>query len=86
MDQRAGKVCRGGIVMFFGKLNSISIKRRINNMHPIVFLPVFIAIIIVFSNCSASKGSIVILENPDGTGFTMDFKQVEFKKQMRIIP
>jgi hypothetical protein len=70
--------------MFFGKLNSISIKRRINNMHPIVFLPVFIAIIIVFSNCSASKGSIVILENPDGTGFTMDFKQWSSKNKCEL--
>lgn len=44
-------------------------------MHPIVFLPLFIAIIISISACSATKGSIVILENPDGTGFTMDFKK-----------
>jgi len=44
-------------------------------MHPIIFLPLFIAIIIGLSNCSAQKGSIVVLENPDGTGFTMDFKK-----------
>lgn len=61
--------------MFFGKLNSITIKRRINNMHPIVFLPLFIAVIIAVSSCSAQKGSIIVLENPDGTGFTMDLKE-----------
>jgi len=70
--------------MFFGKLNSITIKRRINNMHPIVFLPLFIAIIIVISNCSASKGSIVILENLDGTGFTMDLKQWSSKNKCEL--
>lgn len=43
-------------------------------MHPIVFLPVFITILIVLSGCSANNGRIVILENPNGTGFTMDFK------------
>ena len=43
-------------------------------MHPIVFL-LFITIIIVISNLSAQKGSIVILENPNGTGYTMDFKE-----------
>ena len=44
-------------------------------MHPIIFLPLLIAIIIAISACSAPKGSIVILENPNGTGFTMDFKK-----------
>jgi hypothetical protein len=59
--------------MFFGKQKARI--RRIGNMHPIVFLPLFIAIIISISNCSATKGSIMILENPNGTGFTMDFKE-----------
>jgi len=44
------------------------------SVHPIVFLPLFIAVIITISACTAPKGSIVILEDPDGTGFTMDFK------------
>lgn len=44
-------------------------------MHPIVFLPLFIAILIAINACSAPKGSIVILEDPDQTGFTMDFKE-----------
>ena len=59
--------------MFIGKQNSRIGKRK--NMHPIVFLPLFITIIIVISNLSAQKGSIVILENPNGTGYTMDFKE-----------
>ena len=44
-------------------------------MHPIVFLPLFIAVITAIPGCSATKGSIVILENPNGMGFTMDFKE-----------
>ncbi len=44
-------------------------------MHPIVFLPLFIAVMIAISACSAPKGSIVILDDPDGTGFTMDFNK-----------
>jgi len=70
--------------MFFGKQNSrIRIRRR-KNMHPIVFLPLFIAIIIVISGCSAQKGSIVILENPDGTGFTMDFNEWSSKNKCEL--
>jgi hypothetical protein len=34
-----------------------------------------IAIILTFSACTTTKGSIVILENANGTGFTMEFKQ-----------
>lgn len=59
--------------MLFGKQNARI--RRNKNMHPIVFLPLFIAILIAIQACSATKGSIVILENPNGTGFTMDFKE-----------
>ena len=44
-------------------------------MHPLIFLPLVIAIIISIPACSATKGSIVILEKPNGTGFTMDFKE-----------
>lgn len=40
-----------------------------------IFLPLLIAIAIVFSACSTSKGSIVIRENPNGTQVTMDFKE-----------
>lgn len=36
-------------------------------------LLLLLAIIMAIPACSAPGGSIVILENPDGTGFTMDF-------------
>ncbi len=68
--------------MFFGKQNArIS---RIQRMHPIIFLPLVFAIIIVLTACSASKGSIVILENPNGTGFTMDFKEWSSKNKCEL--
>ena len=44
-------------------------------MHPIIFLPLFISIIIVISSCTSAKNSIVILEDGYGTGFTMDMKE-----------
>jgi hypothetical protein len=45
---------------------------------------VFIAIIIVISNCSAQKGSIVILENPKETGFTMNLKEWSSKNKCEL--
>lgn len=53
-------------------------------MHPIIFLPVFIAIIIVVSNCTAQKGSIAVHEALDGTGFTMDFKEWSSKNKCEL--
>lgn len=53
-------------------------------MHPIVFLPVFIALLIVISSCTSQKGSIVILENPDGTGFTMSFREWSLKNKCEL--
>ena len=53
-------------------------------MYPIIFLPLVIAIIIAISACSAPKGSIVILENPNGTGFTMDFKEWSSKSKCEL--
>ena len=44
-------------------------------MRPLIFLPLVIAIIVSISACSAPKNSILILENPNGTGFIMDFKE-----------
>ena len=40
-----------------------------------IILLLAISIIFAVSACTASKGSIVILENPGGKGFTMDFKE-----------
>lgn len=57
--------------MLFGKQNSKV--KGIMDMNIIVFLPLFIAILIAISACTDQKGSIVILEKPNGTGFTMDF-------------
>lgn len=52
--------------MLPGKQNSI-IRR--------IILPLVFAMIIAITACSTPKGSIVILENTNGTGFTMDFKE-----------
>jgi len=48
--------------------------RGMRNMRRVVFLLV-IVMFITIPGCTASKGSIVILENPDGKGFTMDFRE-----------
>lgn len=53
-------------------------------MQPIIFLPLVIAIIIGISACTPSKGSIVILENPNGTGFKMDFKEWSSKNKCEL--
>jgi len=68
--------------MFFGKQNARI--KRIQNIHPIIFLSLVFGIIITLSACSASKGSIVILENPNGTGFTMDFKEWSSKNKCEL--
>jgi len=68
--------------MFFEKQNTRI--RRIKNMHPIIFLPVFISALIVISSCTAPKGSIVILENGRGTGFTMDLKEYNSKSKCEL--
>jgi len=53
-------------------------------MHPIIFLPLFISIIITFSACNAAKGSIVILEDGHGTGFTMDMKEFNSENKCEL--
>lgn len=58
--------------MFCGTINSKI--RRNRNIKQIIFLLLMVAIITTASACSAPKGSILIVENVDGTGFTMDFK------------
>jgi len=68
--------------MFFGKQNTRI--RKFKNVQRIIFLPLVIAIIIAVSACSASKGSIVILESPNGTGFTMDFKEWSSKNKCEL--
>ena len=53
-------------------------------MRPLIFLPLVIAIIVTISACSAPKNSIVILENPNGTGFIMDFKEWSSKNKCEL--
>lgn len=54
-------------------LHKISTKHR--QVRPIFLLPVFVATLITITGCSALKGGIVISEEPDGTAFTIDFKE-----------
>ncbi len=49
--------------------------RCLQKMNPIIFLPLVIAIVIAITSCTATKGSIVILENKNGKEFTMDLKE-----------
>lgn len=44
------------------------------NRRSVIFLLLVLAILIAISACSVPKGSIVIVESPNGTGFTADFK------------
>jgi len=44
-------------------------------MSRIIIVPLVIAIVSTISACTATKGSIVILENVNGAAFTMDFKE-----------
>lgn len=53
-------------------------------MNPVILLPFIIAIIITYSALFASKGSIVILENPDGTGFTIDLNKWSSKDKCEL--
>ena len=53
-------------------------------MRPLIFLPLVIAIIVSISACSAPKNSILILENPNGTGFIMDFKEWSSKNKCEL--
>lgn len=53
-------------------------------MRLLIFLPLVIAIIVSISACSAPKNSILILENPNGTGFIMDFKEWSSKNKCEL--
>lgn len=53
-------------------------------MNPLIFLPLVLAILVALTACTASKGSIVILENPNGTGFTMDFKKFNARNKCEL--
>lgn len=53
-------------------------------MKLVIFLPLVIAFAVAISACAATKGAIVILENPDGTEFTMDFKEWSAESKCRL--
>lgn len=58
---------------------------RIRKMKLVIFAGVLlITAMLVLSSCAATKGSIVILENPNGTGFTMDFKEWSAKNKCEL--
>lgn len=54
-------------------------------MNLIILLPFVITIIITVSSaCTAYKGSIVILEDKEGTGFTMNFNEWNSKNKCEL--
>lgn len=64
--------------------NQDAIIRRNCNIKSIIFLPLMIAIVVVISACSASKGSILILEDGQGTGFTMELKRFNTESKCEL--
>ena len=54
--------------------------RCLQKMNPIIFLPLVIAIVIAITSCTATKGSIVILENKERKGIHNGLKGVERRK------
>lgn len=59
--------------------------RYIRKMSLVIFSgALLITAMLVISSCTATKGSIVILENPNGTGFTMDFKEWSAKNKCEL--
>lgn len=68
--------------MLFGPCNPQ--RRRIINIRIIVVLLLVITIPLSVSACTSGKGSIVILENPNGTGFSMDFKKWSGKNKCQL--
>ncbi|NLG88677.1 MAG: hypothetical protein GX494_05590 [Clostridiaceae bacterium] len=58
--------------------------RRAKNTQLIILLFLVIAIIVAIPACFMPKGRIVILENPNGTGFTMDFREWSSKNKCEL--
>lgn len=67
--------------MLFSKQNEGV--RRSQNTHPAILLPLAI-VIIAIAVYFAPKGRILILENPNGIGFTMDFKEWSSKNKCTL--
>lgn len=53
-------------------------------MRPSIILLLAMAIVLSTSACSATKGSILIIENPNGTGFIMEFKEWSEKNKCEL--
>ncbi len=68
--------------MFFKKQKS-GLSRK-QDRYSLLFLPFMITIMIVLSSCSVAKGSILILENMQGTGCEMEFKEWSSKNKSEI--
>ena len=68
--------------MLFGRQDIRSIS--IQYICLVIFLLLAVGIITVLTACSASEGSIVILENINGTGFTMDFNEWSSKNKCEV--
>lgn len=51
------------------------IKRGGRTLPAVILVLLFLAVITAITICFAQKGSIVILENPDGSGFSMNLKE-----------
>lgn len=67
--------------MLFRKQDTV---RRKQNLKEIILIIMILAMIIGVSACSPTRGSILILENVDGRGFTMDFKEWTSKDKGQI--
>lgn len=64
--------------------NQYKIIRKIKNNRVAIFPALILAIVLAISACTATKGSIVILEDLDGTGFTMDFREWSDKNKCEL--
>jgi len=68
--------------MLIRELNS---RRLFGKMNIAIFAGVLTFLfLITLSACSAAEGSIVILENGSGTGFTMDLKEFDSKNKCEL--
>lgn len=68
--------------MLFSKIN---VGRGLGNMNILIFSGALsLLLIFALSACTAAKGSIVILEDGRGTGFTMDFKGFNSKNKCEL--
>jgi hypothetical protein len=58
--------------------------KRLKRKNTILLLPLVIAVMIAFTACSAPKGSILILENPNGKEFFIEFKDWSSNNECKL--